>query len=457
MPTVAEVLAQIGVKSDTKAVFGEYAPTDFQIEGAKQFIERVNYGLYDQTGVGKTLTLFLSVLAWRALGNKVALMTKPGLFTQLLHEWDSILVGIEESPSKTIGDPILLLTHASLRIKRYVKALNKEYDVIIIDEYHKLRNPEGRRFLTLKALTEAQEKAVLIATGTPLTKDLRDSYSCVAITSPLAYKDYKAFCSQHVKYKQVFMRDKNINLIDGFKNEKRLKKRLLINGRRILKQDVWKGLEKPMVSPRFLDLHDTQREIYEEFQEFLIYENSDGELFDASYSPVLKFNKGIVAITNPQTYEKGAVSCVLEDIKELASEICIDNKLIVFTLYDTTANYYAEALAEFNPARITGAIKQDTKFKEDASCKVLISTMGAGAEGYSFQKVSSYMYLAEYLPVPGYLEQAANRIYRPGQLSAATLYIPHVKKTLYVTSLITKAQDRHESNKKVMDTDFSLS
>ena len=456
--TVDEALAEIGVEANTGATFGGFQPRDFQIAGAKAFVENVVYGLYDQTGVGKTLTLFLSVLAWRLLGNKVVLMTKPGLFNQLLSEWDEIFIGLSEKPSLKIGSGILLMTHAGITISRYTKAIMKEYDVLVIDEYHKFRNPEGRRFKTLKALTSRQEMAVMIATGTPITKDLRDSYSCVSITNPTAYKSFYAFCKLHVAYRDMQKRGSTstIRLPSGFKNEKLLRKRLGVKSRRLMKADVWPALEAPMVSTRYLSLTDSQKRVYEDFQEYLIYESTDGELFDASYSPTLKFSKGIMSITNPAMFEQGTESCVLADILLVADSVAEDNKLIIFTLFDTTATYYAEQLEQYNPALITGSVKQDVKFKEDDSCKVLVSTLGAGAEGYSFQKVSSHIYLAEYMPVPGWLEQAANRVYRPGQLGRATLYLPHVKDTLYVTSLLKKSRDRHESNCKVVPTDFSL-
>jgi len=448
---------ELGIQVTTGARFKKYPPRDFQIEDVKLWLKHQHYGIYHQTGVGKTLSIFLGIIAWIVQGNKVMLITKPSLYEQIKLDWRENIEGLDFSPSQEIGSPLLLMSHTAIKIPRFRQRIGKEYCVLIIDEFHVMRNAEGRRYKTLQVLVDHYDIALAVITGTPITRDLRDSYSCVKLTNPRAYRNYGAFCKAHVTYRKLSNdRSDRRRIVSGFKNEDRLKKALFKYGRRLLKREVWKDLEKPMVVKRAMHLLDSQKAIYEEFSEFLIFENSDGELFDASYSPTLKFQKGLQSITNPSRFEKDAESCILQDILTVAEDVCTDNKLIVFTLFASTAEKYAESLDKYNPALITGKHKGFTKFTTDNTCRVLVATLGAGAEGYSFQEVCSHLYLAEYLPITGWVEQAANRIYRPNQIEAPTVYVPHVMGTLYISSLLAKLKERGDSNKKVVDTDFSI-
>ena len=425
-------------------------PKTFQMEGAKESIRCIRYGIYDETGVGKTITIFLTLLAWHLLGNKVVFMTKIGLFNQILTEWEEFFPGLDVKPENELGADIMLASHESLRVKRYTQAYIKDYTVFVIDEFHKMSKPDGRRFKILEMVSI--NKAVMPLTGTPVGKDPINCYSLIALTNPRAYKDFNAYKRQHVVYKKMGRGESSINILDGFKNLEQVKKRLYGNARRIKKADAWKGLGKPIWSKRVMSLTDSQESVYRDFQEFLIFENSEGDLFDASYTPTLKFQKGISSITNPAQYEKGATSCILEDIRALAEEVCVDNKLIVFTMYATTAEHYAEELKDYNPALITGSVKEDVKFKNMDSCKICIITFGAGAEGYSFQRVCSYLYLAEYMPIPGMITQAVNRIHRPPQIQVPSIYIPHVLNTTYTENLIVKLKKRNGINNEIIDT-----
>lgn len=101
-------------------------------------------------------------------------------------------------------------------------------------------------------------------------------------------------------------------------------------------------------------------------------------------------------------------------------------KVVVFAYHKDVVRTLRDQLAAYNPAVIVGGMdmhqkdKQETKFNEDPSCKVIILSIGAGSEGLNLT-ASSYLIFVEFSYVPKDNEQAMDRIHRIGQSKKAMI------------------------------------
>ena len=124
-------------------------------------------------------------------------------------------------------------------------------------------------------------------------------------------------------------------------------------------------------------------------------------------------------------------SAKFERLDELIEEQVSNNeKIVVFSNWTTVTNKLLVRYKKYNPAIITGEIKnreeQKKKFMEDSSCKMLIGTISAMGVGLTLTAATTAVFVDEPFTWADY-EQAADRIYRIGQ-----------KKNVTIISLIAK-------------------
>lgn len=416
------------------------------------------FGDWSTEGCGKTVPLLMVALTYFRWGNKVLILTKRGLFSQLISEWNKYFENSGVIPIRQPKDiseiqpPVLLATHESLRIPRYWREYKKHYDYIIIDEASAIKNGTGWRFQAVEKLMAGRDKGIYIASATPYERDIMDAYSFIKLLIPASYRDFWAFKKRH----GVFNDMGGFAKLVGSTGLPRVKHLLFKRGVRFVKEKVWPAIPVPSVAYRYLQLTDSQRPIYEEFEDYDMFENFDtDEIFDASYSPALKYQKMLSAVSNPNKYVEGATSCILEDVEHLAKEIKAQgDKFCVFFLYAETAKYFYEKLKPLGVARVYGDHDESDSFKDDASVCIMLGTYVKAGFGYNFQ-FSKYLYLVELLPVPGIVSQATNRIVRPGAAGAATIYIPDIPKSIY-TKAIKKLKERSVDMQKILDIDGTV-
>lgn len=152
-------------------------------------------------------------------------------------------------------------------------------------------------------------------------------------------------------------------------------------------------------------------------------------------------------------------SAKIERLKDIVEE-CVSNnqKIIIFSNWTKVTNIVYNKLKEYNPAIITGEVKDREKEKDrfmtDPSCKVIIGTIGAMGTGYTLTEATTAVFLDEPYTWAD-KEQAADRIHRIGTKSSVNIITLLCKDTVdeYIHRLVNKKRVLGDA---VVDKKYSL-
>lgn len=143
--------------------------------------------LADEVGLGKTIEagIILKELAVRGLARRVLILTPASLVEQWQGELESKFFEEFETPTEpedwghiTRG----IASHDRARSSRHSREILKHrWDVLIVDEAHKVKNQDGA---TYRFLQEIDRNFVLLLTATPLQNNLRELYNLVTLLRP---------------------------------------------------------------------------------------------------------------------------------------------------------------------------------------------------------------------------------------------------------------------------------
>ena len=148
--------------------------------------------LADEVGLGKTIEagIIMKELIGRGLVRSVLVLTPASLTEQWREEFSSKFheeFEVVNTPAQwravqdaTEGRWIVSLDRAKLR-NHSEEILAREYDLLIIDEAHKLKN---RSTLAWKFVNRIRKRYVLLLTATPVQNDLMELYSLITILAP---------------------------------------------------------------------------------------------------------------------------------------------------------------------------------------------------------------------------------------------------------------------------------
>ncbi len=157
--------------------------------------------LADEVGLGKTIEagIVMKELIVRGLVRTVLVLTPASLteqwreeLSEKFHEEFTVMERTQDWKSVLNADEgrwIVSLDRAKL--KNYADTiLGREYDLLIVDEAHKLKN---RNTLAWQFVNRLRKRYVLMLTATPVQNDLLELYSLVTILTPGQLGTVRAF------------------------------------------------------------------------------------------------------------------------------------------------------------------------------------------------------------------------------------------------------------------------
>ncbi|WP_407687352.1 DEAD/DEAH box helicase [Mycobacterium sp. HUMS_1102779] len=171
-----------------------FEPFDYQLQTARTVLRRMRGRgiLADEVGLGKTIEagLVLSELRMRGLANHVLVVVPAGLVDQWRDELERkfgvpTVVAQSESTSAResgIDRPVTIASLAAARRDPLLGRLTAaNWDLVIFDEAHRLRNP---RSASGKLARSLQARYLLMLTATPVENKLSDLYQLVSLVAP---------------------------------------------------------------------------------------------------------------------------------------------------------------------------------------------------------------------------------------------------------------------------------
>lgn len=417
-------------------------PFQHQIEAAETVIEQMHGKaiLADEVGLGKTIEagLVLKEYMIRGLVKKVLILVPASLVSQWANELNSKFY-IPAIPQKKAYvweqcDVVVASIDTAKRPPHREIVLDQPYDMVIIDEAHKLKNPKTKNYEFIRLL---KKKYCLLLTATPVQNKLEEIFNLVSLLKPGHLGNIESF-------DKAFRADKR-----SAKNDEQLRslvQQVMVRNRR---EDTGIEWTKRVVQTIPIQFSNSERQFYEKLEHnqaglnhftlltlkrelcssreavFMTLKNTIEKAQENGNDP-----SNAVALLNEAATIEGHAKA--EKALELIQSI--DDKVIIFTEYRATQMYLQWFFKQHNISSVPfrGGFKRGKKdwmrelFRNHA--QVLIATE-AGGEGINLQFCH---HIINYdLPWnPMRIEQRIGRLHRLGQQHDVQIYNFAVQETI---------------------------
>lgn len=437
-------------------------PYEFQKIGINKLVNNDRFILSDDMGLGKTLTSVVSMVTLFNLGLiKRVLIVCP---TSLKENWEreirhysDIEIGIVKSGKKWNASDITIVSYDILkkfhtpivRGKPKPKTIARDivesnFDLIIFDEAHYLKNSKAQRTKTANDLCLSKKfrriPRVWLLTGTPLTNRPYDYYNLLKIVEHDIVESWSNYIFRYcdAKIKHIWItkggRRQKIKTTDynGSSNTQELYDRVRNSVLYRKKSDVRDDLPDKLRFVRYIDLGSSRREYDTLFDEYNEWCNTIGK----------DLGNG-VHLVKMTLLRKYLSTKKIEHTIELADEaIENDKKVIIFTNYVDTVNalqehYGKSCVSLYGKTKQSDRQKIVDKFQADDKVKVFVGNMLAAGVGITLTS-AEIVIMNDISYVPSDMTQAEDRAYRIGQDKDVMVYYLLFKDTVeeYVYDMV---------------------
>lgn len=435
-------------------------PLPFQ-EVAIEYVRRFGYRgvIGDDMGLGKTMS-GICVLENAGMGRKLV-VTKNSLtpsFYSRLKDWTgkderNMAVAVaaasepRKRPSKHEGDheywrglrshqvPFngdineydTLIVHYTILEKWLPRLLEWKPDVVVFDEAHTLCNPDSKQSKAAAQII-GQTDSVVLMTGTPGNNRPRELYHLFNLVFPYRFGDFHhfglRFCDAKTTLQPRVYKDRSTGMrvtkqvevldYDGASNLKELYYRLRATGMvRRLKKDVLDQIPYTDI-PITLEVSGE----YLEKEAQCLQEVREAETRGKSESLLAKLMR-----ISAEEKIKWATEWIPDFLENK------NGPLVVFFHHNSVGEALLEYARKHGIKTLTlfGQHQDDdfeASFQTDEEVELALISYSVGRDGLTLTR-SAHMLLLEYTWVPGWLDQAKDRIRRIGQERDISYYCPY--------------------------------
>lgn len=406
-------------------------PLPHQLEVAKQVVENMNGKaiLADEVGLGKTIEagLILKEYMIRGLVKKVLILVPASLVSQWAYELNSkfFIPAVVQRKSYVWEsyDVIVSSIDTAKRSPHREIIFEQNYDFIIVDEAHKLKNRNTKNYEFVQNL---KKKFCLLLTATPIQNKIDEIFHLVSLLKPGHLGNSTIFSQKH--------KGKGRQILD----DERLKE--LVNAVMIRNRRSDTGIEwtKRKVESVMIQFSADEAALYDAITNFPLSENSSSGFSRITLQREACSSREAVYYTIQNMIKKcdNPSPQFLQSIKEIEEKINAvkvnskaekarhiiqeaNDKVIIFTEYRATQLYLQWFLKQHGISSVPfrGGFKRGKKdwMRElfQTHAQVLIATE-AGGEGINLQFCNTIINFD--LPWnPMRLEQRIGRVHRLGQ------------------------------------------
>lgn len=326
-----------------------------------------------------------------------------------------------------INEFFVITNIETLRNKDIIKEIQNginEFDMIILDEAHKCKEPQAQQTQNLLKLTKARYKVAL--TGTLILNSPLDSYV------PLKWTDndnstYTNFKYQYCTYGGIFG-----NEIVGYKNLDVLKDQLDKCSLRRTKDLL--DLPQKNIIDEILDMSSEQQLFYDNIVNGIVEQVDKVKLTVTNLLAMTTRLRQATVCPSILTTEQ-ITSVKMSRCCELVEEITSNgNKVVVFSAFKEPLNQLNILLQKFNPLLCTGDIEDSIisenidKFQNADENKVILCTHSKMGTGVTLT-AASYAIFLDLCWTSGLTEQCEDRIHRIGSTNPVFIYRLHCNNT----------------------------
>ena len=379
------------------------------------------------------------------------------------------------------SNPWFIVNYDTFRSKKHREVLNMyPFDLIVMDEVHRLRNQDTSTTRGVMEFLECQEGArVLAMTGSPIVNRPEDLHTILEIVKPEEYNRYtrREFENAYTQYEYVemkrckecgkvttliyahqctscgsswFKRFRSKKLV-GVQGLDRLRSRIDKFTIRRTKNEVLKFLPEKYYRRVLLEMSPEQREAYDQMEDELFLMLDDGTPLWAPSMLALLIRLRQLNL-EPEIVGVHTPSVKTSFIRDLVEE---NGKLVIFSTFEKYITYLHLTL-DVPHITITGDTPSDDRiplamrFNEDPELKLCLATVGPaspGGEGLTLTGASNVVF-ADRWWTPTTNSQAEDRLHRITQKNAVQVIIPVVEDS------IDQILDQKLEQKKQMSDEF---
>ncbi len=392
------------------------------------FLNDFGFGgiLADDMGLGKTIQLLAYLSKKQQEQKGTHLIVVP---TSLVFNWKDEIAKFTPNlrvlelhgsgRSKTTHHfekyDIILSTYGTLLSDiRYLKDF--VFDTLILDEGQAIKNPDSKRYKTVRLL---QSKQRFVLTGTPIENNTLDIFAILSFCNPGMFGSMKQF------------KDHYAIPIDKFQDSQRakeLQRRIHPFMLRRTKKQVATELPEKTEMVVYCEMDHEQRRVYDvyktELKEYLMSEPDflDGQSSMHVLAGLTKLRQicNSPALINENGVSYGDQSAKIQELIEQIEDKKKHHKILVFSQFVGMLNLVEKALEERNIrySILTGQTKKRKEvvnaFQENESIRVFLISLKAGGMGLNLTQ-ADYVYLIDPWWNPAVENQAIDRAYRIGQ------------------------------------------
>lgn len=390
--------------------------------------------LADEVGLGKTIEagIIMKEYLLRSLVKRILLLVPASLVTQ----WYEELVNRLKIPFKVQDgsvswqeDLLLVSIDYAKREPQRSKLLQNRYDLVVVDEAHKLKNKSTVNWQFVNGL---QKTFLLLLTATPVQNDLRELYNLITLLKPGQLKTFREFKQEFVLDKRT---PKNVeklkNLLGQVMVRSNRRETLLKLPKRVVSTQVVQPTvgEREFMAAAVSGLRAVYRQRNQKRQTILPLIVMAREVCSSPQAAVASLEQLFVRERDLPAAERAAIQRAisigseLNDFAKLTQLLKIarkmGTKILVFTEFRRTQDYLAQRLeAEgFNTTIFHGGLSLAEKDAAVANFRqrsqIMISTE-SGGEGRNLQ--FCHVLVNYDLPWnPMRVEQRIGRLHRLGQ------------------------------------------
>jgi len=321
--------------------------------------------------------------------------------------------------------PFFITNYETLRTKRWQDILNEyPFDLLILDEAHKIRNPKTRICKAVFSFIEEHpDIRIMPMTGSPIVNNPADLFTLLCIVKPDDYKlrnrwdfirEYCYYWQGRYGLKVYGSRDLNI-----------LRAETAYFTIRHTKQEVLPYLPSKYYRRVLLEMGTKQREAYNQMEEELFVLLDSGEPLWAG-SVLAQITRLRQLNTDPRIVGVDAPSIKTDFLLSLLEDT--DEKVVVFSCFEKYISLL-DRLISTPHITITGKVSPDDRmkavkeFQTNPDIKYALGTTQCMGEGITLTKASNAVVVDRWWN-PSVNEQAEDRLHRIGQDNAVQIITP---------------------------------
>lgn len=412
-----------------------FTPLSHQVKTAERVLRELRGRaiLADEVGLGKTIEagLILKEYLLRGLVRKALILVPASLVLQWTRELnekfriDAVLQRNEWTWEQ--ADIVVASLDTAKRPPHREVVLRQPWDLVIIDEAHKLKNHRTKNW---QMANQIPNKYLLLLTATPMQNQLKELHTLVTLLKPGHLGNAAEFSTKHMADRRT---PKDAHTLRAHMSD------IMIRNRRT---DGGATLPKRNVQIIELDLSPEERAFYDSVQALLRTEYNERisqhistlplltlqrEICSSSYAAMISLEKMLKKAQSQARQEQlahlielgGQIPSYTKIAKVLELIDQIDGKCIIFTEYRATQDFIMYSLKKrgITAVPFRGGFKRGKKdwMKDlfEKNVRVLVATE-SGGEGINLQ-FCNYMINYDLPWNPMRLEQRIGRIHRLGQ------------------------------------------